>query len=73
MFFRGWNTDWAMLVLGLYQYVSEPSQKRLSKATSVMPHGRNAIYYFNFLEKKKLNACKTKLKDPHRNDLPLHP
>ncbi len=29
-----------------------------SKATSVMPHDRNAIYYFNFLEKKNCTHAK---------------
>ncbi len=60
---RHGNRSWSRpleskLVLGLYQHVSEPSQKRLSKAfiqRSVMPHQRlrKRHLLFEFPEKKK--------------------
>ncbi len=64
---RHGNGSWSwllesMLVLGLYQHVSEPSQKRLSKAfiqRSVMPHQRLLKWHllFEFPEEKK--KCNT--------------
>ncbi len=57
------NRSWSrplepMLVLGLYQHVSEPSQKRLSEAftqRSVIPHQRLSKRHllFEFPEKRK--------------------
>ncbi len=61
---RHGNRSWSrplesMLVLGLYQHVSEPSQKRLSKVfiqQSVMPHQRLSKRHslFEFPEKIKI-------------------
>ncbi len=52
------GSDMSMLVLGLYQHVSEPSQKWLSKAfieRSVMPYQRLSKRHllFEFAEKIK--------------------
>ncbi len=75
-----------MLVLGLYQHVSEPSQKRLTKAlysdlSCHIKDCQNGIY-LNFL--KKYIYCissvhmRTESQDPYRNGsvriwVPLHP
>ncbi len=84
---RHGNRSWSrplesMLVLGLYQHVSEPSQKRLSKAfiqRSVMPHQRlvkTAFIILNFLKKKKkeiLYSFGTHASRTERPREPLHP
>ncbi len=62
--FRHGNLSWSrplesMLVLGLYQRVSEPSQKWLSKAfiqRSVMPHQRLSKRHLLFEFPEKINT-----------------